>query len=579
MPYGVNHPLAAEEARRRAQLAQQALPPSPVQMGLPPRSYPGSSMPMDPGEYRAQHPTGGMDSAPGRPGLYGSSAAAGQQGLRQGNPYLSQQNPVSQAHFDGLARNELMAAQKPLSEELAVRFGAPLREMPFAKGKSSELLATQMRPGPQMPGLSMPPAVSPVQQPMGVAATGPEPATRTVRVAGSEAGELPPGALNQTQRFAQAAGLPGRSFTATEPAPHFLNPNAPERPLYAQTKLAGPTGIPGVHPMPRPAVATPQPPQVGLAQAPGGGAAAFQGPLDGGGPPSRSARFLQSAIAGINAHYGNDPAWRSHKVQDIASAQAKAAEMDLEDQKLGLARDELAQNKPLIDAQVGQHRATAERTTQETSKFSGLDLGQITALQDPNTPPEAKNKILEESKARQAFQGRTIAHGGFGISPYVPEPPQNAFEAKMVLGHYLPGFNMGDPAQGGTVLDTLTRAQAGRPDILGHPVAGRALGMGMTPVFGQKEMDYQAQPSVFDEPANTLAQRAFLGRRGQPQAPARPQVQMAGPPPIAPAAPPAGANPWAGPHYNPATASRRPDPLIAMGTYLANAPWWNWAAR
>jgi hypothetical protein len=527
--YGPNHPLATEEARRRAQLAQQALPPSPVQMGLPPRSYPGSSMPMDPGEYRAQHPTGGMDSAPGRPGLYSSSAAMVQQGLRQGNPYLSQQNPVSQAHFGGLARNELMAAQKPLSEELAARFGAPLREMPFAKGKSSELLATQMRTGPQMPGLSMPPAVSPVQQPMGVAATGPEPATRTVRVAGSEAGELPPGALNQTQRFAQAAGLPGRSFTATEPTPHFLG--GPERMAYQQTRIP-------------PDVATPRPPQLaGVGQAAGGNAAAFQGPPGGGEPPSRSARFLQSAIAGINAHYGNDPAWRSHKVQDIATAQAKAAEMDLEDQKLGLARDELAQNKPLIDAQVAQHGAAAERTKQETSKFSGLDLGQITALQDPNTPPEAKGKILEEVQARQAMQARDVLGGGLSAAM----PPRSAFEAKERLKPYLPGFNMGDPTKGGTVSDTLSRALMAQPGVMQDPIYGPALLMGMTGTYGPGAVDKEAAnvPWPMNDTPQLQESRAFLGRRGQLQAPVNPQVRMAGPTAPAATAPPASPAPVA----------------------------------
>ena len=65
---GASHPLRIKMDQERARRAQAALPLAPVQAAPDPSlRRPGEAF--QPGEYRAQHPTGGIDSGPGRPGL------------------------------------------------------------------------------------------------------------------------------------------------------------------------------------------------------------------------------------------------------------------------------------------------------------------------------------------------------------------------------------------------------------------------------------------------------------------------------------------------------------------------------
>jgi hypothetical protein len=127
---------------------------------------PGESF--QPGEYGALHPTGGMDSAPGHPGLFGVSGAGIQQGIRESTPFLNQQGAAFQNYaHDPQRMAEFRATQRSLTPEAQAMFSAPLGSKPFQDRRGiAGMLGPEpgagMMAGAAQPGLfSMPAAGQP----------------------------------------------------------------------------------------------------------------------------------------------------------------------------------------------------------------------------------------------------------------------------------------------------------------------------------------------------------------------------------------------------------------------------------
>ncbi len=111
-----DHPLAIAAKQQQAGIRQRALqaggPLVAPGQGNAMLRPPGGSFYS--GEYRAMHPTGGIDSSPGHPGMFGDSARGAQAYLQQTTPSLSQQSSFHQdwAHNpDRMA--EFKATQEP----------------------------------------------------------------------------------------------------------------------------------------------------------------------------------------------------------------------------------------------------------------------------------------------------------------------------------------------------------------------------------------------------------------------------------------------------------------------------------
>lgn len=154
----VNHPLFPAAAQAQAQMRQQAA------QTFGPLRAPGQGNPMLrppggaflPGEYRAQHPTGGIDSSPGHPGLFSSSARGAQAHLQETTPPLSQQSSYHQDWAHNPARMaEFKASQEPQwsPERLQAETGLAMQGKPYAPSGQGLLAGTPQIAVPQRPTL------------------------------------------------------------------------------------------------------------------------------------------------------------------------------------------------------------------------------------------------------------------------------------------------------------------------------------------------------------------------------------------------------------------------------------------
>ncbi len=118
---GANTPLGIKAAQERGKLRQQAA------QTFGPLRAPGQGNPMLrppggaflPGEYRALHPTGGIDSSPGHPGLFGASGAAFNQYAQESNAGRQQLG----LNLDNEAVNHRVAMNAAMAGRPAPAFG------------------------------------------------------------------------------------------------------------------------------------------------------------------------------------------------------------------------------------------------------------------------------------------------------------------------------------------------------------------------------------------------------------------------------------------------------------------------